>query len=90
MRGIDYRSASGSITLIVAAPFDNYREAMQALHRVGRYEDTCVRLLVAGIQLIDKKLEHEYNGRLSAFLNPVKAVHQTSMAVEKKKTTATF
>ena len=74
MRGIDYRSYSGSITFIVAASFDNYREAMQALQRVGRYGDKYIRLRVEGVPLIDSDLEHAYNGRLAAFINPVKAV----------------
>ena len=74
MRGIDYRSYTGSIMFVVAAPFENYREAMQALQRVGRYGDSYIRMRVEGVELIDSDLEHAYNGSLSAFLNPVKVV----------------
>lgn len=70
MRGIDYRcGGSSSITEIIAAPFSNYREG---LNRVGRFGDKCCRYLVAGVHLVDKDLEHAYNGNLAAFLNPPK------------------
>lgn len=55
MRGIDYRCGSNSsIALFIAASFENQREAVQGLSRVGRFGDGCARYLVAGVPLIDK------------------------------------
>ena len=39
MRGIDYRSASVRMTLVLAKSFENMREAMQGYNRVGRFGD---------------------------------------------------
>ncbi len=53
MRGIDYRAPNVGLSLIVAAPFENPREAIQGFHRVGRFQDPCKRYIVEGIKEVD-------------------------------------
>ncbi len=55
MRGTDFRSVKKGILLIVARAFDSQRETDQGLARVGRFGDKCKRLLLDGIELVDKE-----------------------------------
>ena len=68
MRGIDYRSADTSMTLVVAKSFENHREAIQGFNRVGRFGDSCCRVKFNEVQLVDKKLEMLYNASLMKFI----------------------
>lgn len=69
MRGFDYRAPSKGITLILAAPFANQREAMQGLNRVGRFGDPCKRVILRGMPLVDPQQELLHNASLMQFLN---------------------
>jgi hypothetical protein len=71
MRGLDYRAPLRGITLIVAASFENRREASQGLHRVGRFSDLCDRYLVHGVPLVDEIREDLYYGRLLKFIEAI-------------------
>ena len=53
MRGFDYRAQTKGITLVLAAPFANQREAMQGLNRVGRFGDPCKRVILRNTSLVD-------------------------------------
>jgi hypothetical protein len=53
MRGFDYRAKTKGITLIIAAPFSNQRQALQGLNRVGRFGDPCKRYIAKDTLLID-------------------------------------
>ena len=44
MRGLDYRSKSVRMALVIAKSFENQREAIQGYNRVGRYDDSCIRI----------------------------------------------
>lgn len=68
MRGIDYRSADTSMTLVVAKSFENQREAIQGFNRVGRFGDSCCRVRFNEVQLVDKKLEMLYNANIMKFI----------------------
>jgi hypothetical protein len=68
MRGLDYRAPSNGIALLIAASFENRREAMQGLSRVGRYSDPCERIGFVGTPLISESLETAYFGRLGKFI----------------------
>jgi hypothetical protein len=68
MRGIDYRSASAPIHLIVANSFDTERDALQGLNRVGRFGDNCSRTVFAGVSLIDKRASISNKGKIQRFL----------------------
>lgn len=54
MRGVDYRSDSRGLVLLVAKSFTSKRDAEQGLARVGRFGDVCVRYKVKGCDLVDK------------------------------------
>jgi hypothetical protein len=43
MRGIDYRTKSLPLTLVVAKSFTCRRDALQGFNRVGRFIDKCFR-----------------------------------------------
>jgi hypothetical protein len=54
MRGLDYRSATVPIHLIIAKSFDTERGALQGLNRVGRFGDRCTRVRFTDTALINK------------------------------------
>ena len=54
MRGVDYRSDSKGITLVVDKSFSTSRDALQGLARVGRFGDECRRYLVGGVELFNR------------------------------------
>jgi len=64
MRGIDYRCQKTEITLVIAQAFENIREAMQGLSRVGRFGDSCKRVRFADVSLIDSRKELLYTAKL--------------------------
>jgi hypothetical protein len=68
MRGFDYRG--NMVTLILAKSFENEREAMQALNRVGRFGDDCKRILLESVPLLDDDAVFNYNTRLQAIYSP--------------------
>jgi hypothetical protein len=47
MRGIDYRSKSNIMFLVIAKQFPCTREALQGVARVGRFGDPCRRIKFA-------------------------------------------
>lgn len=58
MRGIDYRSKSNNMYLVVAQQFSCAREALQGVARVGRFGDPCKRIKFADcVELVDKHKE---------------------------------
>jgi hypothetical protein len=69
MRGVDYRAGTTGITLVVAQSFSNDREAIQALARVGRYDEPCNRYRVEGVELVDEEKKTEYIAGLLALTN---------------------
>ena len=81
MRGIDYRSADASMTLVIAKPFENQREAVQGFNRVGRFGDKCCRVRFSEVQLVDKKLEMKYNASLMNFVSDMQKKPITLKAV---------
>jgi hypothetical protein len=46
LRGFDYRAPTNGLTLIIAKALPHERALQQALSRVGRYHDSCKRILV--------------------------------------------
>ena len=53
MRGYDYRSSGAVMTLVIDRSFENFREAIQGYHRVGRFGDICKRIRFSDVTLID-------------------------------------
>ena len=53
MRGVDYRSDSKGMTLVIDNSFSTNRDALQGLSRVGRFGDDCRRYLVGGVELFN-------------------------------------
>jgi len=47
MRGLDYRSKSNVLYLVVAQQFSCIREALQGVARVGRFGDPCYKIKFA-------------------------------------------
>ena len=64
MRGLDYRAKQHDIKLIIARDFPNLRAFIQALGRVGRYDEDCERYLVPGLTPVNKEEELALAGRL--------------------------
>ena len=54
MRGVDYRSDGKGLLLVINKTFTTNRDAEQGLARVGRFGDHGCRVLVKGIELVDK------------------------------------
>ena len=74
MRGIDYRSKSNPLFLVVAQQFSCVREALQGVARVGRFGDPCQRIKFADCQeLVDQQSQVDHNARLLGFIQEVKA-----------------
>jgi len=74
MRGIDYRSKSNPLFLVVAQQFSCVREALQGVARVGRFGDPCRRIKFADCkELVDQQSQVEHNARLLSFVQEVKA-----------------
>ena len=53
MWGVDYRSDSKGIKLVIDKSFSTNRDALQGLSRVGRFGDECMRYLVGGVELFN-------------------------------------
>ena len=54
MRGTDLRAENKGICLVIARPFETERDLEQWLARVGRFNDSCERLILAGIEKVDR------------------------------------
>ena len=59
MRGVDYRSDGKGLLLVINKTFTTNRDAEQGLARVGRFGDVSLRVLVKGIELVDKIVNAE-------------------------------
>jgi hypothetical protein len=69
MRGLDYRSKSNTLYLVIAQQFSCMREALQGVARVGRFGDPCYRIKFAGCEeLVNQQTQAEHNRRLLAFI----------------------
>ena len=68
MRGIDYRAPTNGITLLICKSFYHMREANQAGYRVGRQTDSCKRLILKDLNIINKQQMDLYTARLYEFL----------------------
>ena len=55
LRGIDYRVPFVGITLIIAHEFQTQRSYMQALGRVGRFNEPCKRMQVQGLVPVNEE-----------------------------------
>jgi hypothetical protein len=55
MRGVDYRSPTVGIALMITKSFPIEREAIQGLNRVGRFGDPYNRIILASVSLICKE-----------------------------------
>jgi hypothetical protein len=87
MRGFDYRSPLLGLNLVIQKPFETHRHLQQGICRVGRYGERCTRLLVKGVQLIDKEAQLRYMTQLIAFANSLsrpKTVYSTIPHFAKK------
>ena len=65
MRGFDYRSADGKgIALMMCLGFDTRRGYIQALGRVGRFNDPCKRFILKGSPMVDEAKQNELDSAL--------------------------
>ena len=53
-RGANYRAKTTGITLIVGKSVSEEREGRQLLNRVGREGDDCRRVIIEGVDIVDK------------------------------------
>jgi len=56
MIGTDFKAPTTGMTLILDRGLESEREALQALSRVGRYGERCVRMITSRASLVDEKL----------------------------------
>ena len=92
MRGVDYRSDGKGLLLVINKTFTTNRDAEQGLARVGRFGDQGCRVLVKGIELVDKisnaeKYNTFFRFAQSAIL-PLKPDRKRTRKAEDKATTA--
>jgi len=52
--------------MVIAKSFNNYREALQGLCRVGRHNDSCKRYILNGVPLVDEDAYTQYCAQLKA------------------------
>ena len=64
MIGIDFKSPTTGMNLILDRGLESEREAVQALSRVGRYGERCVRMITSLASLIDETLHQGLVKRL--------------------------
>jgi len=77
MRGLDYRSKSNTLYLVIAQQFSCVREALQGVARVGRFGDPCHKVKFADCgELVNQQTQAEHNRRLLAYIEEVKAKPQ--------------
>jgi len=67
MRGLDYRSYSTKLSLIIAKSFENKREAIQGFNRVGRFGDSFTRVRFDDVEIVDKIKALAYTSKLFRF-----------------------
>jgi len=67
MRGLDYRSYSTKLSLVIAKSFESKREAIQGFNRVGRFGDSFTRVRFDDVEIIDKKKALAYTSKLFRF-----------------------
>ena len=93
MRGFDYRSKDG-IALMLCTGFNSEKAKAQALGRVGRYEDDCVRVVdnaIGKAGLVDRSKNAEMCARITATMKSVrraKKERDDAAALEKAKADA--
>ena len=56
MIGTDFKAPTTGMTLILDRGLESEREALQALSKVGRYGERCVRMITSRASLVDEKL----------------------------------
>ena len=85
MRGFDYRCKDG-IALLLCCGFDSEEDLHQALGRVGRYGDVCVRLVDKELgedRLKDESKRIDVAQQISAIIQKVKAEKEATAIAEK-------
>ena len=93
MRGFDYRSKDG-IALMLCTGFNSEKAKAQALGRVGRYEDDCVRVVdnaIGKAGLVDSSKNAEMCARMTETMKSVmraKKERDDAAALEKAKADA--
>jgi hypothetical protein len=79
MRGLDYRSKSVPMALILAKSFENQREAMQGYNRAGRFGDSCTRTCFSDIPIINAEAAFRAKMQGFKFVTQMKGKQQITM-----------
>ena len=69
MRGTDFRAPSTGIALVMSRGLESERDVQQALGRVGRFGEKCVRYSVENVQLVDEDQHIKFRKKLIDFLD---------------------
>ena len=79
-RGHDYRAPKCplGICLIIASPFPDERTRVQALLRVGRHTDKCLRVQSTAVKTIDDKANIERKANIFKAVNAIKTPKKLS------------
>ena len=64
MRGFDYRCKEG-ISLLLAQSSNSQRTLSQALGRVGRFDEDCLRYILNGTETINEDARHAVTSRIN-------------------------
>ena len=73
MIGSDFKAPTTGLTMILDRGLESDREALQALSRVGRYGERCVRMMTSRTSLIDEKPHQGLIQRLIDYQVPPKS-----------------
>ena len=72
-RGVDFRAPKPSlgITLIIGGSFPDQRSYVQALMRVGRFNDECLRIQDTTFEAVDRIKNAERKGKIASLSDNV-------------------
>ena len=83
--GMDFRSYDNGVLFITMKPFVNQRQMLQAANRVGRGGDSCQRMIVGDIELVDHLASCRYKNKLIQYLDIVQAQKKITLNVRATK-----
>lgn len=84
LRAFDYRGNKIGITLIIAKSLAHERDALQAMSRVGRWDEPFKRIVAGDTDIIDKVSAFTYSTRLNKYNNSKAAAdREKALATQK-------
>ncbi len=85
LRAFDYRGNNIGITLIIAKSLAHERDALQAMSRVGRWDEPCKRIVAGETEVVDIASAFAYSTRLNKYNNEKAANEKEKVIIAQKK-----